>query len=420
MNTTRSLLFAASLLALTACSQTPLSDPAPQLAPLDFGTVESDGVQALARHSSGVYAVGYTMGDLHGNFSGGLDAFIRKYDSTGIMLWGKQFGTGGSIHAEDVASDSNNNAYVAGNGSGLAGATGTGGQFLRKYSPGGSVLWTRQYSSGDWAYEFGGVAVSGSSVYVVGSFYEDFQGDGPPPPSNATAFIRKFNSSGALLWSKTFGTSVDDWANDVAVDDNGNAYIVGSTLGMLAGSHGGDSDMFVRKYTPSGLVAWTRQLHRSSDYGVAVTVSGTSVYLAGWFDSQDSYARIVKFSTSGSKRWDRTFGAVGYVSVSDISATSHGVVFGGTTNSDFAEPRPYPNFYSDGFAYKLDLSGNTVWSKLQATSGNDSTDAVLSTPDGVFVAGETAGTLGTTYHGGWDPFLRRMKGTTGATIWTDQ
>ena len=309
---------------------------------------------------------------------------------------------------------------VAGNANSRPSENDTGSQFLRKYSPGGSVLWTRKFSLGDWAYEFGGVAVSGSNVYVVGSFREDFQGDGPPPPSNATAFIRKFNSSGALLWSRTFGTSVDDWASDVAVDDNGNAYIVGSTLGVLAGSHSGDVDMFVRKYTPSGSVAWTRQLHRGSDYGAAIAVSGTSVYLAGSVGQQNSYARIVKFSTSGSKRWDRTFGGVGYVSVSDISATSQGVVFGGSTTSDFAELRPYPNYYSDGFAYKLDVSGNTVWSKLQATSGNDITTAVLNTPYGVFAAGQTAGTLGTTYHGGWDPFLRRMKGATGATIWTDQ
>jgi len=110
VNTTRSLLFAAFLLVLTACSQTPLSDPATRLVPLDFGTAESDGVEALARHSSGIYAVGYTIGNLHDSFSGGFDSFIRKYDSTGVMLWGKQFGNGHAVHAKGVATDLNNNA----------------------------------------------------------------------------------------------------------------------------------------------------------------------------------------------------------------------------------------------------------------------------------------------------------------------
>lgn len=423
MNTTRMFL-TVTLLALTACSQVPLDNPAARLAPLDFGTAASDSAQALARHGSGVYVVGSTADDFDGGAVNQIGAFVRKYSSTGAVLWGRKFGSSSYVQAQGVATDAGDNAYVAGSGSGLPGAAGSGQHFLRKYSPAGSVLWTRQFSSGNWAYEFGDVAVAGGGVYVVGSFREDFQGDGPPPPSNATAFILKFSGSGALLWSRTFGTPVDDVASDVAVDSNGNAYVAGTTWGDLARPHGGGGDMFVRKYTPGGSVAWTRQLSRGEDAGTAVAVSGTSVYLAGSFDTVPGAleydVRVVKLSSSGSRRWDRTFGAAGYDLVSDLHASSSGVVFGGDTISDFAGARPFRNFYSDGFTAKLDPSGNRVWSKLQATAGNDRTNAVLDAPYGVFAAGQTAGTLGTTYHGGWDPFLRRLNSATGATVWTDQ
>ena len=423
MNTTR-IFLTATLLALTACSQVPPGNPAARLAPLAFGTSASDGALALARHGSGVYVVGYVADNFDGGAVNQIDAFIRKYDSSGAVLWAQQFGSTGNDLAEGVATDAGGNAYVAGSGSGLAGAAGSGQHFLRKYSPGGSVLWTRHFSGGNWAYEFGGVAVAGNSVYVVGNFREDFQDDGPPPPSNATAFIRKFSSSGTLLWSRTFGTPVDDLASDVAVDGSGNAYVAGTTYGDLARPHGGGGDMFIRKYAPDGSVVWSRQLSRGMDVGTAVAVSGTSVYLAGSFDltvgSLEYDVRVVKLSSSGSRRWDRTFGAADYDYVSDIHATDRGVVFAGITRSGFAGPRPYPNGYMDGFAYKLDPSGNRVWSRLQATAGNDQTNAVLDTPFGVVAAGQTAGTLGATYHGGWDSFLRRLNSATGVTVWTDQ
>jgi hypothetical protein len=46
-----------------------------------------------------VYVAGYVLGDVEaGRFSwGSYDAFVPKYDSAGIKLWGRQFGSATAI-----------------------------------------------------------------------------------------------------------------------------------------------------------------------------------------------------------------------------------------------------------------------------------------------------------------------------------
>ena len=104
-----------ALLLLASCSQVaPTPNSHTDLGPSNFGTPEFDAAYGLARHSSGVYAVWYTEGNLHGTPKGGNDAFVRKYDRSGTILWGRRFGTAASDYALGAASDSGNNVYVVG------------------------------------------------------------------------------------------------------------------------------------------------------------------------------------------------------------------------------------------------------------------------------------------------------------------
>lgn len=76
------LLLSGFLLLLAACSQvTP--DPSPtELGPMSFGTSEYDAGLKLAKHSSRVYALGYTRGNLHATQKGDQDAFIRRLNGS--------------------------------------------------------------------------------------------------------------------------------------------------------------------------------------------------------------------------------------------------------------------------------------------------------------------------------------------------
>ena len=157
-----------------------------------MGSTGSDIAYSVAIDSNNnVYITGYTYGSLYGTNAGNVDAFLVKYDSTGIKVWTRQLGTTGEDIAYRVAIDSNNNVYITG------------------------------YTQG---------SLHGSNA---GSF---------------DAFLAKYDSTGTKVWTRQLGSTAADFANSVAIDSNNNVYITGSTAGSLDGTNAGDRDAFLAKY----------------------------------------------------------------------------------------------------------------------------------------------------------------------------
>ncbi|MBI2934480.1 MAG: SBBP repeat-containing protein, partial [Chloroflexi bacterium] len=128
----------------------PLSTPTATTWTRQFGSSGYDYASGVAVDGAGnSYLAGYTYGALPGQTSSGSDdAFIRKYDPTGNELWTRQFGGSGDDHAWGVAVDGAGNSYLAGDTWGaLPGQTSSGSAdaFMRKYDPSGNVLWTGQF-----------------------------------------------------------------------------------------------------------------------------------------------------------------------------------------------------------------------------------------------------------------------------------
>lgn len=439
----RAALIAPLLLALGACAQPTPERGAPSPQPLTFGTPEDDEVRGLAAHSSGVYAVGATFGDLHGTQRGGGDAFVRKVHSSGDVIWGRQFGTPASDYALDVAVDSSGNAYVVGEtGGSLAGWRGVADAFIRKYNANGSVLWTRQLGTAR-EERATGVAVYSSSIYVVGRTNGNLAGrDG-----GWDAFIRKYRTDGTVVWTRQFGTEVgnDEWsgresdfANDVAVDGSGGVYVVGHTWGALQNlpdeTFDEDPDLYVRKYSPGGGVQWTRQHDFGFDdeVGIAAATFGRHVYLTGYAtrsfrDEETSYfVPVVKYSAGGAKVWEKFYLGSKFDSqdfVADAGTDSSGNLYlAGSTEvlPDELDPDPPPSSV-DAFVLKLDPNGAQTWLKRLSTTATDRATAVVArSSTQLYVAGVTEGKLGPVNSGGVDAFLARLRGGDGSTVWTDQ
>jgi hypothetical protein len=249
---------------------------------IQFGTSSADVASGVAVDASGVYVVGNTDGTFPGQTSSGdSDAFVRKYDLAGNEIWISQFGSAGSDLGNGVAVDASG-VYVAGRaGDALPGQVSAGldDAFVRKYDANGNVVWTSQFGSGGPDTAFGVVA-DGSGVYVAGR-----AGDALPGQVSAgldDAFVRKYDANGTELWTHQFGTLGVDVALGVAADASG-VYVAGETNATLSGQAStGDQDAFVRKYDAAGNVVWTRQFGTSGSdtaHGVAVDASG--VYVAG-------------------------------------------------------------------------------------------------------------------------------------------
>ena len=228
----------------------------------------------------------YVTGDAAGSLTGsGNGVYLRKYSSSGVPQWNKEFGTPLIERASDIAVDAEGNVYVAGGTLGTVENPNTGihdGR-LRKFDASGVEIWTRQLASA--ADEvLNGVAVDPSgNVYIAG--YTDGALDGAGGNlGDDDAFLRKYDPSGNVLWTEQFGTDRADIVWAVRVDTDGAAYVAGPTEGSLAVAQvGGAYDAFLRKYDPNGVVQWTSQTGLSTAdtvFSLAIAPNG-NVYGGG-------------------------------------------------------------------------------------------------------------------------------------------
>ena len=206
--------------------------------------VSADAADIALDAGGSIYITGNTDGDLGGPNEGGTDAFIVKRDSDGSTQWARQIGTSGSDFGYGIAVDASGDIYITGSTRGDLGAPNQGGRdaFIVKYDGGGTVQWTRQIgtSGSDLGY---GIAVDASgNIYIAGETEGDLGG---PNQGLLDAFIVACDSDGTLQWIRQFGTSSDDSASGIAVDDSGTICITGWTEGDLGGPNLGVMGAFI-------------------------------------------------------------------------------------------------------------------------------------------------------------------------------
>jgi len=116
--------------------------------------------------------------------------------------------------------------------------------------------------------------------------------------------------------SQTFPYGID-------FDDGGDFFVCGMTSGNLGDElHSGIRDMFVSRFSNSGVMKWTRLLGASGGdvwaKDICVDASG-SIYVTGYtpndlgdqvrIGSQDAF--VVKYLPTGSREWIRLIGGTG-------------------------------------------------------------------------------------------------------------
>jgi len=248
-----------------------------------FGTDRYDRVLGTAASSDGaVYVVGKTHGAMPGQTRVGQgDVFICKFDSSGSLIWVRQFGTALMDVARAVGVDSDGNAYVAG----VLEENGGWGEFiLRKYDPAGAEIWTRRFCAAPNTCWATAVAVDADgNPHIAGGVRGTLPGQ--TRTGSQDAFVRKYDPDGTEVWTRQFGAGIGTHSEAVAVDLSGYVWVSGRTWGVAFPGHAsaGGSDIFVRKYDDAGDEIWTCQFGSpEDDTGLRLSVDlGESAYLGG-------------------------------------------------------------------------------------------------------------------------------------------
>ncbi|MFC1737368.1 SBBP repeat-containing protein [Candidatus Hydrogenedentota bacterium] len=237
---------------------------------------------------------------------------MSKLDSTGALVWARQFGGEAWNRSHSIAVDGSGNVYTTGwfsrtvdfdPGAGthtLTSAPRSSDIFVSKLDSTGAFIWARQLggTSHDLGYS---IAVDGSgNVYTTGCFSRTVDFDPGPGMHNLTSagggdiFVSKLDSSGAFVWAGQLGGTGSDLGLSIAVDGPGNVYATGwfeeiADFDPGAGTHNlnsaGDFDIFVSKLDSTGAFVWAGQFGGTSeDSGWSIAVDGPgNVYTTGDF-----------------------------------------------------------------------------------------------------------------------------------------
>lgn len=306
-------------------------------------------------------------------------------------------------------------------------------------TPGSATTDTICVATG-WTREFGtlggddplAVAVDAAgNVYVVGEVARDRALPGQTASGDVDAFVRKYDVVGNELWTRQFGSSLQDRAVGVALS-GGQVLVAGFTLGALPGQTAlGGVDLFVRAYDPDGTELWTRQFGTAGGEGVtgiaAIPAGGFALsgYTTATFPGETAPraidALVGAFDDDGTERWLHTFG-----SSNDDRANAVAVAPGGDIvvvgEASAALPGETASGFSDVFVRAYDAGGTALWTHQLGTSSQDAAVGVQIDSSGeVMIGGYTRGGrfAGETRVGGVDAIVCAYDAT-GTALWLHQ
>ncbi|MBL7859709.1 MAG: VCBS repeat-containing protein [Cyclobacteriaceae bacterium] len=329
-------------------------------------------------------ATGISLAGGHQTVIGGsYDAFLVKFNSSGTRQWATYYGGTGDDFPFSNTTDGSGNVYLVGRTNSTS-AIAVGGHqningglvdaFLVKFNSSGVRQFATYYGgTGD---EYGldcevdasgniflsGQTFSTNAISTTGSHQIAYGG-------NRDAFLVKFNSAGVRQFGTYYGGTGADFLYASTIDAGGNIIISGDTESASAIASGGHQnsllgvyDAFVVKFNTSGVRQWgTYYGNTGTDYAAVykciATDVNSNIFLTGNTNSTSgiasggafttlaggSDAYLVKFNASGVRQWSTYFGgtldesanAVGfdpttdYVYISGNTYSTSGIGVGG-------------------------------------------------------------------------------------------
>lgn len=253
------------------------------------------------------------------------DIFVAKFDPSGNHLWSISEGAGNGDIGKAIALDSSDNIWVTGVVDNSAGSSQD--LFILNLDKNGNTLSNVIYAPGG---PTTGEAIAPDSlgnVYVTGLFSQTltFPGKTLTSLSTRSVYLVKLNPAGIHLWSKVFGSSVNDRGRGLKVDSQNNLLITGS-FGSTIDLGGGDispvggTDIFLAKFDASGTHLWSKGIGGTGgDDGQALdTDSLDNVAITGFMRNSVDFgggpisgvllgtAYSAKFDSSGAHLWSQT------------------------------------------------------------------------------------------------------------------
>jgi uncharacterized repeat protein (TIGR01451 family) len=311
----------------------------------------------------------------YGGGFGGSDAFLVKFNSNGVRLWGTYYGGGGTDRGLSVNVNLIGDVFLAGDAS------------------------------------------SNTNISTVGTHQSTIGG------GTYDAYLVKFNSNGVRQWGTYYGGSGSDAGLSSCIDQNGNLYLAGLTTttsgsAIASGGHqnifgGGTSDAFIVKFDNNGLRQWGSYYGGSgNEFGRATYFDLLgNVYLAGSTESttgisssgshQSTFGSsvntwsdgfLVKFNNNGTRQWGTYYGGNQVDGINSVFCDLNNdvYIFGATGSiNNISTFGAYQALLEGGskdlFLSKFNQNGIQQWGTYLGSAGTDNASSIFVSESGKIV-----------------------------------
>ena len=193
---------------------------------IPFGVVETSNNEFIIAGSSDSNDV-----DITGN-KGSYDFWVVKAAATGNMVWQKSFGGLEIDEARGIANTNDGNFVIVGDtrssDQDITTNNGAADLWIIKIDDNGNLVWNQSIGGTNFDVPRS-IRLTSDNGFVIAGSSRSSDGSVALNQGQNDAWVVKVNSSGQLVWEKTFGGSEIDFVYDAAELSNGSIIAVGES-----------------------------------------------------------------------------------------------------------------------------------------------------------------------------------------------
>jgi hypothetical protein len=301
------------------------------------------------------------VGSSESNKTGVTVGWALRLDQDGNVIWNQTFLEGSGTELR-VALNLTDGFLLVGNE--FLSSGGENG-YVAKINSQGALIWQTIIggeNTNNTNKLFSAIAAQDGFV-LFGLTYSNVSGE-------SDAWVVKLDANGNVVWNKTYGNATDTAATTGVLAPDGDYMVAGYTNPRGESSY----DFLLMQIDPAGNMIWNETYgEKGSQEASAITKTSDGYVIVGDTQSPDSniHAWVVKVDWNGTMQWAETVGGKNADSPSCITASEDGgYLVGGFTFSFGAGNR-------DFWLFKIDDSGQVIWSCTQGNAGYQEAYSVL-------------------------------------------
>jgi gliding motility-associated-like protein len=389
-----------------------------------YGGSNFDDITTAAKTNDGGFMlIGVTTSPADGQdvtqaSRGGADFWIVKIDSLGNKEFDKRYGGSGNDVCHKVIQNTDGYLLIGETNSPISGdktQDSIGGKhdiWLVQIRPDGTKMWDRTFGGKGDDQAFCATATDDGQGYIIGAHSDSPIGGNKTDDTRGglDLWVLKIDKNGNKIWDKTFGgTDRDEYPTGLITTQDGN-FVIGcgslsdasgeKTEGLRGPRTRVNKDVWVVKFSKSGEKIWDKtfggdgldeffDIHELSDASIMLGCNSQSEIsfdkTAEHYGDYDFW--VIKIDVNGNKLWDKTFGGLNadlLVSM-DQNKTGYMLLAGQSISNPSGNKEDTLRGNFDFWLVYIDERGNKIWDKNYGGIGNDAAHDMVKFRDGAYL-----------------------------------